>query len=438
MDLDPQREAAFLRHCGRSVLLVEGSRMFSTAIRFRLESELGVQVTHCADMASLRSVLDGEAANFALAVVDITLPGAADCEALDHLLRCDIPPIVFTGSFGEEMRRRVLARDVLALIVKDSAAGIQQIVSTVDRTLAGNRAGILVLEAAPAENSLVSLLRRRRFTALAACDGAGVLELLDTQRDIDVVVIDLDHADGDGLLLLSEIRRRHSDIGVRVVGLCGRDDDTALRFLRTGGDECIRMPCCPEELACRLLRLASTQKRFQALNLLASRDYLTEVYNRRYFFVAGKRLVDQAVRRGAQAAIALVDIDHFKRLNDTYGHEVGDCVLKAVSRQLRARLGDRHLLARLGGEEFGILFSGLDLAASVATCDALRAELAAAPIEADGEPVTITVSMGIAAIEGQEAFDNHVNAADQYLYMAKHAGRNQVFSEMSLPRALAG
>jgi len=175
----------------------------------------------------------------------------------------------------------------------------------------------------------------------------------------------------------------------------------------------------------------------QSLSRIAARDYLTDIYNRRYFFETGPRIVEQALRRGGLASIAILDIDHFKRLNDTYGHEVGDVVLKAVSRRLRHRVGDRHLLARLGGEEFGVIFNGLGLDEASDYCDRLRAELAAQPIDADGEPLTITVSVGLAAISGRETFDNYLNAADQFLYMAKHAGRNRVFSELSLMNALA-
>ena len=102
-------------------------------------------------------------------------------------------------------------------------------------------------------------------------------------------------------------------------------------------------------------------------------------------------------------SIAILDIDHFKRLNDTYGHEVGDVVLKAVSRRLKHRVGDRHLLARLGGEEFGIIFHGLGLEKALDHCERLRMELAAQPIDADGEPLTITVSAGLAAISGRES-----------------------------------
>ena len=440
VDRNSQRQAAFLRHFGRSVLIVEDSRMFSTALRFRLETELGVRVTHCGDMDSLRVVVEDSGEPFALAIVDLNLPGSPDCEALDYLVSCGIRPLVFTASFGQPMRESALAKGALDYVMKDSPSALQQVIVGVDRILASERTKVLLVSPEPGSMVLEeALLARQRFQLQKADGAERTLDLLDEARDIDIVLLDLDHPGCDGVLLLGEIRRHYSAMSVRIVGLSNRGQDmTGARFLKAGGDEFILKPFCDDDFTARILHLAALHKQFQALNLLASRDYLTDVYNRRYFFEAGQRIVSQAMRRGAKGSIAIVDIDHFKRLNDTYGHEVGDAVLKAVSKRLKARLGGNYLLARLGGEEFGVIFDGLGVADAMARCEMLREELAATPIEADGEPLTITVSMGVAAIEGDEVFDNYLNAADQFLYMAKHAGRNRVFSELSLQPALAG
>jgi len=100
-------------------------------------------------------------------------------------------------------------------------------------------------------------------------------------------------------------------------------------------------------------------------------------------------------------------------------------------------VGEEHLLARLGGEEFGVLFNGLDVPAANVFCETLRAEIAEAKILADDEELSITVSIGLARIEGPEAFDNYLNAADQFLYMAKYDGRNRIVSELTVLKSMA-
>lgn len=439
VDLNPQRGPAFLRHSGQHVLLVEDSRMFSTALKYRLEKELGLTVTHCPSMAAVRAIFQSDAPDFALAVLDLNLPDAPNCEALDYVISKGIAPLVFTGSFSDATRDQILAKNVLDYVVKDNPAAMQQLVLAVDRILTSGKTRVLVVDSDPESlHEHVALIAKESFQIISVDSGAAALDALDAHSSIDMVVCDLDLCDMDGFALLNEIRQRHGDDTVRVVGLSSSEDRMiAARFLRAGGDEYIQKPFLVEEFNTRIYHVAAIQKRVQTLHRIAARDYLTDIYNRRYFFEAGPRLVDQAVRRGEPMSIAILDIDHFKRLNDTYGHEVGDVVLKAISRRLKHRIVDRHLLARLGGEEFGIIFNGLALEEALDYCERLRSELAAQPIDADGEALTITVSVGLAAIAGRESFDNYLNAADQFLYMAKHAGRNRVFSELSLMSALA-
>lgn len=421
------------------MLLVEDSRMFSTALKYRLERGLGLSVTHCSSMAALRDIFQAGSPDFALAVLDLNLPDAPNCEALDYVISKGIAPLVFTGSFSGATRDAILAKNVLDYVVKDNPAAIQQLVVAVDRILTSGKTRVLVVDSDPESLARqAGLIAKQRFQILSAASGAEALDLLDSGGGVDMVICDLALSDMDGLELLSEIRNRHGDEAVRVVGLSSSEDRmVAARFLRAGGDEYIQKPFLVEEFNSRIFHVAAIQKRVQTLHRIAARDYLTDIYNRRYFFETGPRLVDQAMRRGEPMSIAILDIDHFKRLNDTYGHEVGDVVLKAVARRLKASVGERHLLARLGGEEFGVIFHGLPLEAALNYCERLRGEIAAEPIDADGEALTITVSVGLATIAGRETFDNYLNAADQFLYMAKHAGRNRVFSELSLMTALA-
>jgi diguanylate cyclase (GGDEF)-like protein len=171
---------------------------------------------------------------------------------------------------------------------------------------------------------------------------------------------------------------------------------------------------------------------------MASRDYLTDLLNRRYFFDRGPKLVDICLRQQAPVCAALLDIDHFKRLNDTHGHEIGDLVLKAVSRKILALVGEKqHLPARIGGEEFAILFTNLDIEQAYEFCERIRMEIAAIRVVVDDEDLSVTISMGLASISDAETFDNYLNAADQYLYLAKHSGRNRVFSDYQVARIAA-
>jgi diguanylate cyclase (GGDEF)-like protein len=166
-----------------------------------------------------------------------------------------------------------------------------------------------------------------------------------------------------------------------------------------------------------------------ALADLAQRDPLTGLANRRAFEEALRREVARARRSGAPLAVAALDVDHFKRVNDAHGHAAGDAVLAAVAARAAAALRAGDLLARVGGEEFAALLPGAGLAAAVEVAGRVRAAIAGAPVEADGRPVEVTASLGCAALEPADEDGAALLArADARLYQAKRAGRDRVVS----------
>ncbi|MDO9418736.1 GGDEF domain-containing response regulator [Pararhizobium sp.] len=419
-------------------MLVEDSRTFTAAVKTGLETLLGVSVEHCSSLAGLKALAETDPARFCLAVIDLNLPDAPNCQALDYVIAKDIPAIVFTGAFNDRTRLEVLSRDVLAYVPKHRPNAIDALIACVDQILDNAATRIMLVESDPALRIMISaLLSRHQFAVSAVATADEALALLDCSGDIDVAVVNAG-MDMSGFDLLRDIRMRHGAEKVRVIGMSETTDRmTGADFLVAGGDEFIHLPFLKEEFITRVTHVALIQRRIHALHRIAALDYLTDIFNRRHFFETGPRMVEQSMRRNAQSCIAIFDIDHFKRLNDTYGHEVGDLVLKAVAKRMKALVGDDHLLARLGGEEFGVLFNGLDIQEGFDFCERLRVDMANAKVIADDEELSITISIGLAVVSGDEAFDNYLNAADQFLYMAKHAGRNRTFSEISMLQSIA-
>ena len=155
-------------------------------------------------------------------------------------------------------------------------------------------------------------------------------------------------------------------------------------------------------------------------------DPLTGLPNRAAW---GERLaheVEQWQQHGNMLLVAMLDLDHFKRINDGYGHLAGDKVLKIIATQLRKRLRPNDFIARFGGEEFVLLMPATALAVGVQLANKLRAAIEACPFHFKGEPVTVTVSIGLAAFKPGERSDQVLKRADEALYRAKAAGRNTI------------
>ncbi|WP_395609810.1 GGDEF domain-containing protein [Pseudomonas sp. B22129] len=155
-------------------------------------------------------------------------------------------------------------------------------------------------------------------------------------------------------------------------------------------------------------------------------DPLTGLPNRAAWSERLDHEVNTWHQRGNSLALAMLDLDHFKRINDSYGHLAGDKVLKIIANVLRKRLRPADFIARFGGEEFVLLMPDSSLADALAVGEVLRAAIEACPFHFKGEPVTITVSMGVAQFQPGERSDLALKRADEALYRAKAAGRNQV------------
>lgn len=159
----------------------------------------------------------------------------------------------------------------------------------------------------------------------------------------------------------------------------------------------------------------------------ASLDYLTGICNRRAIEDLAKRSIAAARRHGIPMAMMIIDVDHFKRINDDFGHQAGDGALVETVERLRDSLRSEDLVGRLGGEEFVAVMPNTDAASALAAAERMRAAFADTPMQIDGRALTITVSIGVAVLDAQDQQYAHLlRRADRAMYAAKSAGRNKV------------
>ena len=173
---------------------------------------------------------------------------------------------------------------------------------------------------------------------------------------------------------------------------------------------------------------STTRQHFDAAQLrrMLQTDHLTSACNRAHFFELAERELRQVVQRKAQLSVVALDVDHFKRVNDTHGHAAGDEVLKAITAACQGVLGPGNTFARLGGEEFAVLLPS-DLSGACRVAEALRAAVAALTIQTASGELRITASFGCAGLaSGVHSFASLLGEADRALYAAKRGGRNRV------------
>jgi two-component system, cell cycle response regulator len=159
---------------------------------------------------------------------------------------------------------------------------------------------------------------------------------------------------------------------------------------------------------------------------LATVDALTGSYNKGHFNETFPKEMRHAVQRGTPLCLIVLDVDHFKRVNDTFGHPVGDLVLTRVAETIRKLLSPESVFYRVGGEEFAVVATGSDRAAGLATAEQVRGAIERIPFDHEGRRIPITVSLGVAELAPADSPDDLYQRADARLYSSKAAGRNRV------------
>jgi diguanylate cyclase (GGDEF)-like protein len=181
-----------------------------------------------------------------------------------------------------------------------------------------------------------------------------------------------------------------------------------------------------ETLASQIAIAMENARLFAETQRLARTDALTDIPNRRYLFEIGEHELSRARRFGHPLSALMLDIDRFKQVNDTHGHAVGDQVLRALARCCLKNIRDIDTIGRYGGEEFVVLLVETDGAGAQKTAERLRVQAALSVTESPRGPVSVTISVGVAARAENDDLPALLARADQALYAAKQAGRNRV------------
>jgi diguanylate cyclase (GGDEF)-like protein len=240
----------------------------------------------------------------------------------------------------------------------------------------------------------------------------------------DLILIDLYMPECNGTDLARVIRQLDAFVSIPIVFLSAESDlDKQLFAMGIGGDDFLTKPIQPQHL---ISSVTTRIRRSLMLRSFMVRDSLTGLLNHTAIKDQLDGLVAWAIRENKPLSFAMVDIDHFKQVNDSYGHPAGDRVIKSLSRLLKQRLRTSDLVGRFGGEEFAVILTDADGSTAVKILDTIRDDFSQLRHLADGKEFSVTFSCGVADISQFSDVTKLSDAADKALYKAKHAGRNKV------------
>jgi two-component system cell cycle response regulator len=259
------------------------------------------------------------------------------------------------------------------------------------------------------------------------------------EGNYDLMIVSLGLENFDGLRLCSQARSLERTRNVPILAIADADDNTRLlRGLEIGVNDYLLRPIDNNELLARV-RTQVRRRRYtdhlrdtmQLSVEMAITDVLTGLHNRRYMETHLATLTEQAAAKRKPLTLMMLDIDYFKSINDTHGHDAGDDVLREFAVRIRKSIRGIDLACRLGGEEFVVVMPETDISIAAMVAERLRRSIANDPfaIEGGGKKVDVTISIGLAGLEGpNESARELLKRADQALYQAKRDGRNRVVS----------
>lgn len=282
---------------------------------------------------------------------------------------------------------------------------------------------------------LAGILRGRGYEFLEAENGLQALDRLESPDAPRLAIIDWIMPGMEGPEVVRRVRSRETDRPPYIIILTAKcDESDIIRGLDAGANDYLVKPFSAGELIARLAagsRALKMQDELvssrEELAYLASHDALTGLLNRRAIMEMLSKELARGRRHGSELVAAICDIDHFKKVNDTYGHQAGDDVLRAVSGVLRGNVREYDSVGRMGGEEFLLVLPLTENFDNTATCERIRGIIENTVINTSAGRVQITVSIGAFKARGREDGANSVVFfADKALYTAKEGGRNRV------------
>ncbi|WP_027185930.1 diguanylate cyclase [Desulfovibrio inopinatus] len=412
------------------VLLVEDSRTFGAFVSQRIQADLGTDVAWTMSLAETRELILREGHTFFMALLDINLPDAPDGQVVDEVLSKGIPAAVFTGEISDDLRDLYWSKQIIDYVTKDSIEVVDYVVRLVARIRANAGIGVAVVDdSSLSRRQMTSLLRAHRYIVYDVENGEACLDLLTKHPDIKLVITDYNMAHMDGFMLTREIRKRYSKDVLSIIGISAHGGlSISARFIKSGANDYLNKPFVNEEFYCRVSQNVEMIELINNIREYANKDYLTGISNRRHFFEQAQHAFDLHKDAQLPCAMVIIDIDDFKGINDSFGHDVGDKALHWFAQLLADRFGQDHLVARFGGEEFSIFLRNVSREEAFQLLDALREHVGCHHIPVGEMLLRFTISIGV-SFTPQASLETMIKQADDLLYSAKHSGRNRVVVE---------
>lgn len=411
------------------ILVVDDNKALAKLIVMQMEKTIDDMTIDVAySFAEAKTLISEYDKDYFMTILDLNLPDAPNGEIVDYALSKGLSAIVLTGSIDDETRQNFINKDIVDYVYKGNMDDINYIFQMINRLSKNRQYKVLVVEdSLPFRNMIKKILTSLQFKVLAAAHGEEAINYFADNPDINLLITDYRMPVKDGLEVLKEVRKEKDKNSLGVIVMTSPSEKTdASIFLKNGASDFIAKPFSKEELICRVNNTIEAMENINKIANFANRDFLTGVYNRRFFYSDVEEYIQAAEETNEPYAFAMIDVDYFKKINDTYGHDGGDRILKSIAKILNDNTKGSDIVARFGGEEFCVVLKKISREEAVKFFVNLRAKVAENEVVIKKQKIRVTISIGVSFGNGHCEIDDMLEACDSALYTAKENGRNRV------------
>ena len=409
------------------ILIVEDNKALAKLIAKKMEDNTEMQVDIAHSLAEAQAFLT-KAKDYFITLLDLNLPDAPNGEVVDFVASKGLPIIVLTGSMDDKTRETFMDKDIVDYVYKGNMSDVNYIFHMIDRLKNNKQYKVMVVEdVMQTRNDVKKILQNLQFQVFTAAHGEEAMNYFADNPDIKLVVSDYGMPVKDGLEVLKELREQKdkNELGVIMMTSANENVSGAV-FLKNGANDFIAKPFLKEELICRVNNTIENMENINKIANFANKDFLTGLFNRRYFYDDMQGYLASLEENPMPYAVAVIDVDGLKNINDKYGQDSGDKILKLLAKKLIDDTKSSDIAARFGGGEFCVLLKNVSQEDAVKFFVGLRAAIAANPVNIKNESVKISVSIGVTFGKSDYNVDEILELADEALYRAKQNGRNRV------------
>ena len=409
------------------ILIVEDNKALAKLIAKKMEDNTEMQVDVAHSLAEAQAFLT-KAKDYFITLLDLNLPDAPNGEVVDFVASKGLPIIVLTGSMDDKTRETFMDKDIVDYVYKGNMSDVNYIFHMIDRLKNNKQYKVMVVEdVMQTRNDVKKILQNLQFQVFTAAHGEEAMNYFADNPDIKLVVSDYGMPVKDGLAVLKELREQKdkNELGVIMMTSANENVSGAV-FLKNGANDFIAKPFLKEELICRVNNTIENMENINKIANFANKDFLTGLFNRRYFYDDMQEYLASLEENPMPYAVAVIDVDELKNINDKYGQDSGDKILKLLAKKLIDDTKSSDIAARFGGGEFCVLLKNVSQEDAVKLFVGLRAAIAANPINIKNESVKISVSIGVTFGKSDYSVDEILELADEALYRATENGKNRV------------